>query len=81
MRFLLRLGSVLDITLVYLQRTIPIGVCEKTGDVAEVHDSEMSLTLFLTDTSATTYYLLELRHGVDTLVEGYEFHHLAIDTC
>ena len=41
----------------------------------------MGLAFFLTDTSASTYYLLELRHGVDTLVEGDEFHHLAIDTC
>ena len=41
---------------------------------------EEEFAFLLTDARATTYNLLELRHGVDILVNHNQFHHLAIDS-
>ena len=65
---------------VNLDRSVPIGVGKETSDASEVHDVEEEFALLLTDSRASTYNLLELRHGVDVLVEHNQFHHLAIDS-
>ena len=48
--------------LVDLQRTVPVGVGEQPGDVAEIHHGEMGLALFFPQAGAPPKDLLELGH-------------------
>ena len=70
----------LSVAIVHLNGAVPIGVGKEAGDVAEIHNGEMRLAFFLAYAGATAYNLFELRHGVDVLVEYYQFHHLAVHT-
>ena len=65
-------------TLVYFNRTVPIGIGKKPRHIPEIHNDEMVLAFLLPQTGAASDNLFELRHGTDHFVENDQLCHLAV---
>ena len=66
------------ISIINLNRPIPVRIGKQTGHIAEIHNSEMCFPISLSQTGATANDLLELGHRTNHLIQNDQLCHLAV---